>query len=965
MDLIGRRVSHKKFGLGTVTEQDNIYIFIKFDKMDEKKKFSYPSCFRNFIRLLDSDAAAETRIAVQNHEKKVEEEKEEKIRRSRAKVFSEQMEQRSSKSNKTIELNSYFSVEDFCQDYCKSIINEISYLRNKGGKRQRIFDGKRIEINNGSYVYSFESDEELSLPEGTQISLWIQGSSTSSPGKVISCEEFTIVFSTLDNLGNEVTFLEFSAEPWKLLSALNERLAEMKEHPTKIVDELVCKGHRVINKKNHRIITGQDFAIQMSKTQPITFIWGPPGTGKTQTLAKIALAHIELGHRVLMLSYSNVSVDGALMRTHELSKNKKPGQLIRYGYPKQKDLVEHEYLTSYNLAIRNNKPLINERKRLLKYRNSVSRLTQEYVQIERKLADIKKKLSGKEKELVKTARFVATTISKAVIDKTIWESEFDVVIFDEASMAYIPQIVYAASLAKSNFVCMGDFRQLPPIVQSDSGSILNADIFQYCGITSAVNNSYFHPWLCMLDTQYRMHPDIADFASNTMYGGLLHSAAGMKEKRAPIVEDTPVRNHALAFADLSGMMSVCTKVGDGSRINVLSAFLSFSLALDAAQKSEVGVITPYRAQSKLLHAMSRDIIEKNLGLHSISCATVHQFQGSEKDVIIYDAVDCYRMQYPGMLLTSTGNNYANRLFNVALTRARGKFIGVANIDYMKQKKISNNLMFGHMINTQRGERSCVSGNIITKSPTGMEFFPEESATKQFINEICSANREIRIDIPDSMEDNKNSAQIAKALLEAKKRGVQVYIRAEKKKNLPEYFRHLAIENTFVSNPIAIIDKEIVWFGMPISKANFRIEGVCAEITTRPIIRFKGRHTALALYGFMEMGKIIDQSKVEDEQDSDTLASYIYTNEKCKCGSPMKLRKSNKNGKYFLGCSNYPECKEMKPLSMELLEEYLYRNGGTGQKCIKCGYSLDVKKGPYGIYIQCCGFEHHRYKMGEI
>ena len=84
-------------------------------------------------------------------------------------------------------------------------------------------------------------------------------------------------------------------------------------------------------------------------------------------------------------------------------------------------------------------------------------------------------------------------------------------------------------------------------------------------------------------------------------------------------------------------------------------------------------------------------------------------QGSEKDVIVYDAVDCYRIPYPGMLLTSTGNNYANRLFNVALTRAKGKFIGVANIAYMDNKNLSSNLMFERVIEGQRRKPSCLTG----------------------------------------------------------------------------------------------------------------------------------------------------------------------------------------------------------------------------------------------------------------
>ena len=244
---------------------------------------------------------------------------------------------------------------------------------------------------------------------------------------------------------------------------------------------------------------------------------------------------------------------------------------------------------------------------------------------------------------------------------------------------------------------MGDFRQLPPIVQSNGTSPLNADIFQYCGITSAVDSGRNHKWLCMLDTQYRMHPRIADFASRTMYGGLLHSAEDMEKNRRGIVDQKPINGHAMAFADLSGMMSVCTKTGDNSRVNVLSALMSFSLALDAAKNHEVGIITPYHAQSRLLHAMARDVADANPELKPIACATVHQFQGSEKDVIVYDAVDCYRMPYPGMLLTSTGNNYANRLFNVALTRAKGKFIGVANVAYMDNKNLSSSLMFERMI----------------------------------------------------------------------------------------------------------------------------------------------------------------------------------------------------------------------------------------------------------------------------
>ena len=219
----------------------------------------------------------------------------------------------------------------------------------------------------------------------------------------------------------------------------------------------------------------------------------------------------------------------------------------------------------------------------------------------------------------------------------------------------------------------------------------------------------------MLDTQYRMQPDIAEFASQTMYRGLLHSAPDMAQKRQDIVKLGPIADATMAFADLSGMMSVCTKTGNGSRTNVLSALLSFSLALEADEHCEVGMITPYHAQARLLHAMARDAASANPKLKPISCATVHQFQGSEKAMILYDAVDCYRMPYPGLLLTSTGTGYANRLYTVALTRARGKFIGVANIAYMDNKNLSGTLMFARMIESQRGKPSCLSGQVLLQA----------------------------------------------------------------------------------------------------------------------------------------------------------------------------------------------------------------------------------------------------------
>ena len=60
---------------------------------------------------------------------------------------------------------------------------------------------------------------------------------------------------------------------------------------------------------------------------------------------------------------------------------------------------------------------------------------------------------------------MGATLAKAASDSALYEQDFDVVILDEASMAYVPQAAFAATLGKRVIIC-GDFKQLPPIASS-------------------------------------------------------------------------------------------------------------------------------------------------------------------------------------------------------------------------------------------------------------------------------------------------------------------------------------------------------------------------------------------------------------------------------------------------------------------------------------------------------------------
>lgn len=102
--------------------------------------------------------------------------------------------------------------------------------------------------------------------------------------------------------------------------------------------------------------------------------------------------------------------------------------------------------------------------------------------------------------------------------------------------------------------------------------------------------------------------------------------------------------------------------------------------------------------------------------------------------------------------------------------------------------------------------------------------------------------------------------------------------------------------------------------------------------------------------------VMEKSESLKKED---IVNLEKTDEKCeKCGSAM-IVKLGRFGK-FLSCSNYPECKNAKPMvggqvvekteEQKALEKKL-----SGKKCEKCGSLMEVKTGRYGEFLGCSGY----------
>ena len=876
------------------------------------------------------------------------------------------------------------AVSRILNSYKKHVFSEMYFLRDNGGRRYKVSNGRRIGKSGSAFSYSFEMESELYLSEDSPITL--TSGERSSKGTVLACEDFQILVNLDQDLGEKLPSGHISVEPWKLLESLGGKISKMSD-ADKVALALMAVGPRLrTDLPIEDVPTGQGAAMAHAlSNDPVTVIWGPPGTGKTHTMAEIAISFLKQGKTVLAVSHSNISVDGVaskvaeLMRAKGMQRDLEKGSVLRFGYVRDEALTNDEDVVSYNFALKSDPALARRMRGLTAERDKLRReglmSDRRRVQVEEEIKKLKKKVVEKEREAVAKARMVATTVSRIYANKLFEGLKYDVVMFDEVSMAYVPQVICAAMFAKKKLVCVGDFRQLPPIAQgSSSKKALSADIFWYLGICDNAQVAHYHPWLVMLDEQRRMHPDISAFSSMTFYKGLLKDHPSVLGARDAIAARPPRAGEALSLVDIGGMFSTAGRNSDNSRFNILSAAVSFAIGrvVEGSSACKVGIIAPYAAQVRLIRAMVQDVRARKTET-GISCATVHQFQGSERDVIVMDLVESRPSEKPGILMSSNENGSVDRLVNVGVTRARGKLVAVADRSFWAQCADDRN-SFSKLVD-YLDDRDCsvgVKGNELRKLLEGLDFganmmleFDPLKISERLFMDIGRASHKIIISIPDGELLSPYEGDVCKALKSAKARGVEVLMKCLNWKELPEEWKALGWQSDDATCPLVIVDGKTAWYGAPLSRGKFVGKGGFGKVTVlQCALRITGPHTVEMISSLADLeSRVVDGRKqaLKDrrgpaQQDSkgkgvDGLALYVKQHEKCpKCKKPMTLSRGWKSGKFFLKC---PSCGESALLTKELVNHYICV---SQVKCPQCARSLrsglTARVSRYGLYITC-------------
>jgi len=316
--------------------------------------------------------------------------------------------------------------------------------------------------------------------------------------------------------------------------------------------------------------------------EDFTLIHGPPGTGKTYTIARLIEALLARGDRVLLSAFTNRAVDNAL---EALCERVDADSVVRMGT----ETGVRADMQSFRLD-RSGTP-------------------------------------AEQAAALREAPVVAATTATCG-SRVMREQSFDVAVVDEATQLTEPDSLAAITRA-DRFVLVGDHRQLPPVVRAEE---MGESLFERLideQPAAAVT----------LDRQYRMGQRIQAFPSREFYDGALRPAnadvAGQSVADLGVEPvDLPAeRRDTVSFLPVAGDEGRHVDEPEAERVgDAVGAFLDAGV-----DPGDVGVIAPFRAQ---VAEIGRHVSE------AVAVDTVDRFQGSAKEVIVVSFVATGTLEGP-------------------------------------------------------------------------------------------------------------------------------------------------------------------------------------------------------------------------------------------------------------------------------------------------------------------------------
>jgi DNA replication ATP-dependent helicase Dna2 len=352
-------------------------------------------------------------------------------------------------------------------------------------------------------------------------------------------------------------------------------------------------------------------------TDLLHLIQGPPGTGKTLMLAHLARLLVQDGRRVFVTALTHRAIHNAL---NKITKVDSSIPVCKIGEARHASDLEADCFESFSHS---------------------------------RFAEI-------------NGGYVIGATPFAVQTQRLANVEFDVVLFDEASQITLP-LAIMGMLAGSKYIFIGDENQLPPVTVLSDEDMTQTSIFAY--LSNRGNES-------MLNITYRLNDVLTKWPSQTFYQGELKSSQEAGTRRLNLSPETTPWDFVLDPESPSVFLDLChqnTTVRSRIEAEVVLE-LVLSLLTHEVLPEEIGVVVPYRAQSRLIRSlMRRNLMDDDL-LKKLVVDTVERMQGQEREVVLVS----FATASPKFAAQVADFLFQPQRLNVAVTRPRTKLILVGS-----------------------------------------------------------------------------------------------------------------------------------------------------------------------------------------------------------------------------------------------------------------------------------------------
>ncbi|KAA3618737.1 MAG: hypothetical protein DWQ05_07185 [Calditrichaeota bacterium] len=254
-------------------------------------------------------------------------------------------------------------INKIIQEFKQALDDEIHALKlGKGSGIVLVTNGKFLKKTLEFYIYQFHLENFIVVLEDTPAILDVDGREFEC--EIISVNGQLVQISVKEKLESIIHKARIKTNTWYLLELLKKKYEEYENEVERFATSYKLFSGYSENIKdanrpqldlntftNINSNISQQKAIFSSINNSISILWGPPGTGKTATIAQAIYGHMNLGRKILLLSHANNAVDQALEKVAFETKKffYKDCKLVRLGTPKAEMLQKFE--THYPLVL--------------------------------------------------------------------------------------------------------------------------------------------------------------------------------------------------------------------------------------------------------------------------------------------------------------------------------------------------------------------------------------------------------------------------------------------------------------------------------------------------------------------------------------------------------------------------------------------------------------------------------------